>query len=74
MGLVAFIDHDNALAAARDEEVRRARQLLTAAQERYNGALTQDELDGYVCRYGTAVNARRMLLAEINGTTNTKLN
>lgn len=74
MGLVAFIDRDDALAAARDEEVRRARQLLTAAQERYDGALTQDELDGFVCRYGTAVTARRMLLVEINGTSNTKLN
>lgn len=74
MGLVAFIDHDNALAAARDEEVRRARQLLTAAQERYTGGLTQDELDGYVCRYGAAVQARQMLLAEINGKTTTTLN
>lgn len=67
MGITAFVDRDDALAAARDEEVRRARQLLTAAQERYDGALTQDELDGFVCRYGTAVTARRMLLAEITG-------
>jgi hypothetical protein len=54
------------LADARDEEVRRGRELLQAAQQRYDGAITQDEMDGYVCRYGHAVLTRRVLAHEAN--------
>jgi hypothetical protein len=39
-------------------------QLLSAVLGRYYGdpSITQDELDGYVCRYGAAVHAHRELL------------
>jgi hypothetical protein len=65
MTLTEYIDHDTALSAARDEEIRRGRELLIAAQQRYEGTITEDDLAGYVCRYGSAHTARVMLTREI---------
>lgn len=67
-------DISNHLADARDEEVRRGSQLLVAAQQYWAGEITSDEFAGFVCRYGAAAHARKMLLAEAGSTTNTNLN
>jgi hypothetical protein len=65
MTLSNYIDHDTALSAARDEEIRRGRELLCAAQRRYDGDMDEDDFAGYVCRYGAAHTARVMLTREI---------
>lgn len=48
------------------EQVERSAmlELLSAVLARYAGsdAMTQDEIDGYICRYGTAVRERRELI------------
>lgn len=54
------------LAAARDEEIRRGSQLLSAAQRYWAGEIRHDEFIGFVCRYGAACKARALLLTESN--------
>ena len=54
------------LAAARDEEIRRGSQLLSAAQKYWAGEMSEDDFAGFVCRYGAACAARAMLLNESN--------
>ena len=64
--MIHAIDARASLDAARDEEIRRGNQLLVAAQNYYAGDMTEDDFAGFICRYGAACEARRMLLAETN--------
>lgn len=65
MRSVSCIDPDGVLAAAREEEKLRGNQLLQAAQARYDGEMTEDEFAGYLCRYGHAVLARKVLAHDL---------
>ncbi len=49
---------------ARSNETRRDRELRLAALARFDGSMTQDELDGFVVRYAEAVRLRRELEAQ----------
>ena len=62
MRKVSAIDPDGVLAKAREEEILRGRQLLVAAQRRYDGDMDEEEFNGFVCRYGHACLSRRILL------------
>lgn len=62
--MIFAIDAAAALDAAKDEEMRRGRELLYAAQTFYEGGMKEDDFMGAVCRYGSAWTARKMLLAE----------
>lgn len=64
MGTVTYMNPEQALKQARDEEVLRGRQLLVAAQQYYDGEIQEEEFLGYVCRYGHACLSRRVIRHE----------
>lgn len=51
---------------AKREEQLRGIQLLQAAQARYDGDMSEDDFNGFVCRYGHACLSRRVLMHDIN--------
>lgn len=63
-------DYAQHLAAARDEEVRRGSELLSAAMDYWEGDIGEETFLGFVCRYGAACKARAMLIEESNNALN----
>ena len=50
---------------AKREQQLRGIQLLQAAQDRYDGDMSEDDFNGFVCRYGHACLSRRVLMHDI---------
>lgn len=56
--------HSDQLREARRAEQRASVELQFAALQRVDGVISQDELDGFACRYHAAVLERRLLEAQ----------
>lgn len=57
------LSHTEQIREARRLEQRAAVELQFAALQRVDGVISQDELDGFACRYHAAVLERRVLEA-----------
>jgi hypothetical protein len=56
--------HADLIREARRAEQRASVELQFAALQRVDGVISQDELDGFACRYHAAVLERRLLEAQ----------